>query len=86
MNESVTMKCQYCDRQVVHGSVCHVCAKAERKNVESKKPNFNNLHTLVIVQACIDILHKTRSLSVADVELKNAFEQLCLAKEKLDVR
>lgn len=47
-------------------------------------PKFNDLHTLVLIQACIDILHKTRSLSVADVELKNAFEQLCLAKEKIE--
>lgn len=50
---------------------------------KTETTNFTDLHTLVMVQACLDILNKTRPLSSVDFELKNAFEQLNIAKEKL---
>jgi hypothetical protein len=81
--DSLTTKHSFVTSARDDSNACVQCGLPES---EHEIPKFIDIHTLALVQAAIDILHKTRPLTSVDVELKNAFEQLNIAKEKLDDR
>lgn len=48
-----------------------------------EKPDYIDIHTLALVQAAMDCLHKTHPLTSVDKDIKDAFEHLSIAKDKL---